>query len=269
MILTLSETKTKKYLLVSLAASAFGIIVTNLIEKELTILFTNIIITSTAATVLIFSIIMSIRSGVTGSHGKAWIFFTIFIALWFVAETIWLVDEIIYQQEPFPSEADFFWLPGYAFYLVFSVFYIKPVKKAISKKIILFATLVSITILIPTIYFAILSDSEISQFEFVIASSYPIMDSVSLIPSLIGVILFFKGKVNFLLSLLFLGMLCSALTDIGFLFLQLHDSYYTGHPVDILYVWYYLLFLFGILHHINLFKSRDKETMFHDQESLR
>src|SRR5260370_1287652 len=79
--------------------------------------------------------------------------------------------------------------------------------------------------------------------------------SIVLIPSMIGVALFFKGKVNFLWSLLLIVMIFEVVADTAFQYFSLDNSYYTGHPVDILFLWSYLLFSFGLYDHIKIFKK--------------
>jgi hypothetical protein len=81
--------------------------------------------------------------------------------------------------------------------------------------------------------------------------------------------LFFSGKVNFVWFLLLLGMLSFVIADTGFLVLSLDEEYYTGHPIDILYLWAYLFFLFGSYHYLRIFKKRGKEDQFDNQENFR
>jgi hypothetical protein len=65
-----------------------------------------------------------------------------------------------------------------------------------------------------------------------------------------------------------IGMLCFVLADYGYLFLSLDKSYYTGHVIDIPYLWAYLFFLTGVSNYAKIFKKRDQESQFNDQESL-
>jgi hypothetical protein len=152
--------------------------------------------------------------------------------------------------------ADFFYLAGYPLLVAFSIFYLKPVRKAISRKLIILATIASGVLLAPTLYLVSGSNSEISSLELVLAASYPILDALLLCPAIIGVTLFFKGEVNFLWSLICTATILNVIGDTGFLVLSMDDSYYTGHPIDLLYLWGYILFAFGVYSHIKIFKSR-------------
>lgn len=265
----LEKLRTERYLLISLASTAFAILFANYFGNEIASLTSNGLNLLVTGTLLVLSIIMITKNGVRGSHGKAWIFFAASILFWFIGERIWTVYELVYQIDPWPSEADFFWLAGYPLYFAFSILYLKPFKNAISKKILIPAILISAALLIPTLYMTIANNIELSKFELGLAASYPISDAISLVPAIIGIGLFFKGELNFSWSLLLTGMFCFVVADTAFLFLTLDDSYYTGHPMDIPYIWAYVLLLFGLNNHLQIFKKRNKENAYHDQENLR
>jgi hypothetical protein len=208
------------------------------------------------------------RDGIRGNFGKSWIFFVAFAVLWFVAERIWSIYELVYRADPWPSEADFFWLAGYPAYFVFTVFYLKPFKNMISFKLIALAFSIATALIAFLVYYTTLQESDLSFFETVLGISYPIFDTISLVPIVIGLVLFFRGQVSFFWSCLMIGMLCFVLADYGYLFLSLDKSYYTGHVIDIPYLWAYLFFLTGVSNYAKIFKKRDQESQFNDQESL-
>jgi len=139
---------------------------------------------------------------------------------------------------------------------------------AISRKLVISAGTVSGMLLIPTLYITSTSDSELSSFEVALASSYPILDALILCPALIGVMLFFKGEVNFLWSLICTAIILNVIADTSFLVLSIDDSYYTGHPIDLLYLWAYIMFAFGVYSHIKIFKNRINDP-YEDVDDLR
>jgi len=249
----------QKFLMISMFAIAFGILITNMISEDTAIVFASWSYVATAGSVLVLSIIIAIRNRLVGSHGKAWILFAAFAISWFTAEMFWDVNELILEIDPYPSEADFFWLLGYPFYFGFLMFYLKPFRKAISKKMIAAASIFSIALLIPAFYVSYDADMEPTDIDNILALSYPLLDSVVLVPALIGITLFLTGKVNFLWTLMCLAIMCVIAADIGFFFGTLEDDYYSGHPVEILFHWVYILFAFGIYDHFKTFKIK-KET---------
>jgi len=252
----LEKINTYKFLLSLLLSTGFIMLLANFLAEETRTLITDLLFIPVPGAMLILSIIIALRFHASGKHGKAWIIFTIFAISWFTAEQIWLVYELIYEIDPWPSVADFFYLSGYPFLLAFSILYLMPVRKAISKKLVISSLLVTVTLLIPTFTMAYQTNSSENGFEVALATSYPVLDAIVLCPALIGVTLFFKGEVNFLWSLICLAMVLNVIADAGFLMLSMADSYYTGHPIDLLYLWAYLLFAFGVHSHIRIFKSR-------------
>ena len=266
----LEKLYSQKYLLISLIATGFAFLIAESIGKETADLFTNFIFIPVPASVVILSVILTKRNGLTGNHGKAWLLFTVFAVVWFIAEQIWLVNELIYKEKPFPSSADFFYLLGYPFYFIFSLLYIRPFKNAISKKMLVITSVIAVMILIPNLYMTFENNSDESELAIILGAIYPIADAIVLIPAMIGVVLFFRGKVNFLWSLLLIGMIFEVIADTGFQYITLDDSYYTGHPVDILFLWSYLVLSFGLYDHIKIFKkSHDMKNTFDNKEDLR
>ena len=265
----LEKLKQQKFLLLSLMGTGIAIIFSEYLGKEVTMKFTDLLFVPIPAVLVILSVISLRREGIRGTHGKAWIIFTIFAICWFVAEQIWTLDELVYHVKPFPSSADFFYLAGYPAYFVFSILYIKPVMKAISKKMVFSACLISAAVLIPNLYMTFNNNSDEDQFSIALGATYPIADAIVLVPSLLGVALFLGGKVNFLWLLMLIGVLINVVADTGFQYYSLDDSYYSGHPVDILYLWSYIVFAFGMYDYIKIFKKEKDKQRFFDQESLR
>lgn len=248
----------RKLLLFSLFVTGTTIIVSTFFGKETVKMTSDFMSILTSGVFALLSIILSSKFRKTGSHGTAWLIFTGTAISWFIAETIWAADEFVYHINPFPSFADVFYLMGYPFILFFSVFYLKPFKKLISRKMILLTSLVSITVLIPSLYMTIQNNSGESQYGIVLSATYPIADAIILVPAMIGIFLFFKGEVNFLWTLLLIGILFEVIADTGFQYFTLNNSYYTGHPIDILFIWSYLLFSFGVYNHIQIFRTSKK-----------
>lgn len=203
--------------------------------------------------------------GSRGKQGKAWIFFTLAIALWFIAERIWTINELT-NNDTWPSYADLFWLGGYGFYFMFGVMYLKFFASQITRKNILAISLIVLPVLIIVFY---TTESQTDTFERILSASYPIADSLMLIPSILGIMLFFNGRVKFSLALLFFGMLSFVIADYGFLYFDSINEYYTGHLIDIPYLWAYAIFTGGIIGNLNLWSRIDKNKPFNDQDALR
>ena len=250
-----------KFLLLSLLSSSVVMLVANFLSDDNRSVVANLLFVPVTAAMLVLSITLMLRFKTTGKHGKSWIAFAIFAASWFIAEQTWLVYDLILDIDPWPSIADFFYILGYAPLFIFSILYIYPVRKAISKKLIIFSSMASVSLLIPTLFVAYQPDSSENEFEVLLAASYPVLDAIMLCPALIGISLFFKGEVGFLWILICVAVTLNVIGDTGFLFLTMNDSYYVGHPVDFLYAWAYIFFSFGVYSHIKIFQSRIDEPM--------
>lgn len=228
----------------------------------------SLYVISTASLVVLSAIILK-RFGIKGTHGKAWLLFTVFASLWFVAERVIMYYNLTTNSEPFPSLVDFFWIAGYPFLFMFLLFYLRPVHHAIAKKHVIIASLVSVSVLIPSMYLTNASNSgSASLSEVVIGMIYPIGDAIVLIPAIIGVILFFRGQVNFLWALMSIAILLEVAGDTGFLIATFNNRYHEGCPVDILFNWSYILLSFGVYHHIKMFKNRI-DMPFKNMEKMR
>jgi len=175
-----------------------------------------------------------------------------------MAETTWTIYELVYHTNPFPSLADVFYISGYPFLFLFSIYYLKPFNKLISRKMILITSLIAVSVLIPSLYMTMDNNSAESKFTIALGATYPVADSIILVPALIGIFLFFRGEVNFLWTLLLIGILLEVTADTGFQYFTLNNLYYTGHPTDILFIWSYLIFSFGVYNHIQIFKKSEK-----------
>ncbi|MGI0072359.1 MAG: hypothetical protein ACREA3_00910 [Nitrosotalea sp.] len=245
----------QKLLLVSVVLVGFLIVFATFLGKETVKVVTDIVYIPVTGMMVALSVILALRFRQSGSHGKAWLFFLATSILWFIAETLWTVYELVYNVNPFPSLADVFFISGYPLIFCFLMYYLRPVRKAASKNIVIGSVLVSVTILIPSIYMAYTFDPKVSLLENILATSYPVADSIILVPAIIGVVLLFKGEVNFTWSLICLGIVLQSVGDTSFQFATYTNTYYTGHPSDVIFLWSYLLFSFGVYDHIQIFKK--------------
>lgn len=253
---TLEIIKKQRFLISTLIVTAFVIMLINLVNDQHATLFSDLMFVFASGSAAILSTIIAVRNRLTGYHGKAWALFACALIFWFVAEVIWAVYQQVYHKDPWPSEADFFWIAGYPLYFGFLMYYQRPVKKSITKKIVVYTTLISVSILALLLYNGYNENLQLNNFESILGLSYPTLDAFVLIPVLVGVVLFFGGKVNFMWVLMSLGMLCFIVSDMWFLITDINDSYYPGHPLDLLYVWAYVLFSFGVYDSMKIFHTK-------------
>ena len=242
-------------ILLALIATGLTVLVATSLGKELVKTVTDVMYIPIAGIFVASAAMMVLRFGRTGSHGKAWLFILGAAISWFLAETLWTVFELAYNENPFPSVADVFYLIGYPLFFAFLVYYLKPIRNAISKKMLVTAIIISASVAVPSMYIAYSFDPTTTLTENVLSTAYPIGDAVILVPALIGISLFFRGEVSFSWSLVCIGIIFFAAGDIGFQFTTFTNTYYTGHPVDILLMWSYIMFTFGVIDNYRIFKK--------------
>lgn len=220
---------------------------------------TDILFIIIPVAVIILGIILSSMYKGRGYHGKAWILFTIAIAIWFAGEATHEYDGEYDIEDISTLTSDIFYILGYLIFLVFTALYLKPRKKSISKNMILVAILVSAAFVVPTLYFTFEGEEELDNLTIFLYAIYPILDGFVLVPSIIAVTLFFRGQVNFLWTLVLFATLADILGDTLYLILAVDDAYYPGHPVDILFLFAYVFYAFGVYSHIKLYREPSKK----------
>ena len=252
----------QEYLLFTLLGITALILLANFLSPEIAENVSNGISIVLSSIVTIFSLFMVSKYGLKGNHGKAWILFMLFSAYWFCAETVDVFYNVMLGIDAWKYADDFFYITGYQLFFAFLIFYLRPFVKQISKKMLVGMSTVSISLLIPSLMMILDSKSDLINENFLVLLAYPILDSLILIPALIGVILFFKGGVNFMISLLCLGIITQIIGDNSVLFLSLQNIYYPGHIVEILFLWTYTMFAYGLSNQIGLFRENvDKNSL--------
>ncbi len=252
---TLDVITENRFLLFTLIITGFIFLAFNFINEQTALLFTDLMFVFSAGSSVVLSTIIATKNRLQGFHGKAWMFFAVAITFWFIGEVIWATYQQVYKIDPWPSEADFFWLVAYPIFVGFLIYYQRPVQKSITKQMVITSILIAASVL-ASLLFVSHDENLQMDFEYAIGLSYPVLDTIVLVPSVLGVVLFFRGKVNFMWTMLSLGFLCFVVSDYWFLLVQLDGSYHVGHMHDMLYTWGYVLFSFGIYNHMKIFTKK-------------
>lgn len=249
-----------KYLFLALALCGAINLLFNLVGRDAAVLTGNLLYIPIAGAFLVMSVLTASRFGTSGNIGLAWVSFTCYAVSWFIAEILWIVEELYLKTDPFPSAADIFYIIGYPFLLMFFLAYLQPVRNAITKKMLITAISFALGILIPSLYVVFALGENTDLLQSALAVTYPAFDAVVIVPALLGVALFFKGQVNFTWTLICIGTISLFIADTAFLFGQNDDSYYTGNPMEILFYWNYILLTFGMYGHMKLFQRPKQDS---------
>jgi signal transduction histidine kinase len=179
---------------------------------------------------------------------KSLVFLVFAFSSWFIAEQTWNLYEHVLDIDPYPSIADFFYLAAPIFMFVSLTFFLKSTEKKISKKMILFSSIISLLILIPSLVATFNVSAEDEPFEVIIALTYPIVDSIVFVPAIITISFLISNRRSFFWIMIIVGLLVMLAADTAFLFLVIEDEYVDGHPVDILWVSSYTIWAFMMFH---------------------
>lgn len=204
-----------------------------------------------AAVTTILGIIAVSRHGLGGRHGKSYLFLTIGIGLWFIADAGILYSYFVIHVDEFEKITilDSFWLAGYIFLTLHSVLVLKSIKMrkrsmtiSIVVAIVAGFTIINIYSMIPGPY----SDSSHTSLDFnpdaielsvvVITFIYPILDLCLIVPSiaiLINVYKDYHHSIPWVLAST--SLLVNAIADNGYT-IQFLDGTPSAMPWDLFYI---------------------------------
>ena len=222
------------------------------ISSDLTYIALTVFLTVTA-----FFQVSQTRKG--SKDNLIWIIFSIFAIMYTAAQHIWAVNELIFDQKPFPSFADAAFLIDTICLIIFFILYIKSLKQNISKKMLVIATLPSSVIVLLSVYLYLLSNSTDSIMIQILLFSYPFLDAIALVPALIGIMLWFKNKSNFTLFAICSSMIPLITGDVLFQVTTQNETYYTGFIPDLFFYLQIDLLIFGVYYLSNTLKNNFEE----------
>ena len=141
----------QEYLLFTLLGITSVVLAANFAGQDIASIVTNWISIILSSIVMVFSFFMVSKYGIKGNHGKAWILFMLFSAYWFCAETVDVLYDVVLGVDAWEYADDFFYITGYQLFFASLVFYLKPFAKQISKKLVFGVSIISISLLIPSL----------------------------------------------------------------------------------------------------------------------
>lgn len=177
---------------------------------------------------------------------KSLVFLVLSFCSWFAAEQTWNLHEHVLFIDPYPSIADFFYISAPIFMFISLVVFLKPLHDHIKKKHIIFASLVSLSILIPILIMTFQANIDTEFFEVAVGLIYPIVDAILLIPAIMSIILSFKINKSYFWILILIGIVSFVIADNLYLILIIEDGYFDGHPIDILWLISYVAWSFAM-----------------------
>jgi len=138
---------------------------------------------------------------------KSLFFLVLSFSSWFVAEQTWNLYEHVLGIDPYPSMADFFYILAPILMFISLIIFLRPLRSKIKKTDVIFASLLSILILIPILIMTFQSNSETEFFEIAVAMIYPITDTVLLIPAIIAILFSVRVEKNSFWVMILIGII--------------------------------------------------------------
>lgn len=188
-------------------------------------------------------------------------FFTLFIISWLIGELTYSYDYEYNIEDIFTLTSEIFYILGYPLFFGFTIFYLRPRKNIITKKMIVLASLFSLALVVPSIYISLDTEEEIDEITRGLYAIYPILDGIILVPSFVAMFLYLGGKVNLLWILVLIANISSIGADTVYIVTSLEGTFDSSHLINILWIWPYVLYAFGQYSHIKLFKTVEKSRV--------
>jgi len=248
--------KSTKFLSVSLVLSIFLVTITNVINSDLSKTNSNIFFIVLPSVLSILSVRLLLKSP---SERILLLGFVLFSVLSAIAEILFIVYESVLKVNPFPSIADGLWLTGYVALFAFFVLYLRPLREIIPRKIILFAIVVSVGFLIPTVLQAYSLNANSDELALVVALAYPVIDSLILCPVIIGMIILYRKRSDPFLLAMMAAILAFIASDS--MYLAIYNSYENGNPIDIGWIFGYILFSYATISYKSASKNQPTSMM--------
>jgi len=178
--------------------------------------------------------------------------------LWFLGECGWAVYTMVLNIEiPYPSVADVFWLSGYVPLFIALLLYVQLLKPAISTKIFLWATAIdtsiSVMVFSPIIIPILLEASGQDLGLTILNLAYPSLDIILFLTTLLGLLVLtttrLKGRLGVAWHLMNTAILLNVFGDVAFAHTTSSETYYNGHPLELLFLYSYIFFTLAFYVH--------------------
>ncbi len=185
---------------------------------------------------------------------KIWLGFTLGMIFWFLGELGWAVYTLLLNVEiPYPSIADIAWLIGYVPMMAAFHWYVRTFQFTISKTLYKAgAVIIGLFCLGHFAYFLAPVFAEMAETEITTVAvdiAYPALDLVLLGYALLALLIFFRGKIAVAWSLISAAVLMNVAADMLFTYTTLQDTYYCGHPLELLFHFGYILYALAFYAH--------------------
>jgi hypothetical protein len=233
-----SRTKLMTTLIISAAACT---VLTYFPPQPGVVFYSNVLAVAASGSALAMSAQVIYRQKIKGLFPRLYASLGLALALWFVAETIWMYYELVAGIEtPTPSIADAFWLAGYLPFFYFLMGILRNFagsSRSLLPPIVLISSIG--VILLSNVVFLISQSADLTSEEgimtYLVNTAYPVADMVLIVPALAAFIQLRRGKLTFTpWAFIVTAMIIFIIADIGFAYfvvMGLDDTIWVWYPL--------------------------------------
>ncbi|HEX9846663.1 MAG TPA: matrixin family metalloprotease [Candidatus Nitrosotenuis sp.] len=230
-----------KILIISLVSAGVFTAIIGLVDEETTVLLGNLAYVPIHLAWVLTAFFSFVKLRKTQSE-RFLLVFLITAVLWFVADMAWTVLELVYEEDPFPSIADHFYIVGYLTMFTALGIVIFPHIRKISFDVKLIAASLSLALLVPLILLTQTQEYD-NVASAAISYSYPVLDVILLWFCIVGALVFSK-KMDFMYYLI-AGLLALIVADTEFAISSISETYHVGQLSEVFFYWSYILLAFA------------------------
>ena len=196
----------------------------------------------------LFALLVVLKWGMRGTFGLVQFGLFSAVFLWFLGEVVWSVYELAFRIPiPYPSLADVFYLAGYLPAILGVLQFLSVFGKELRGLRILLVVMTGLLIIGVT-YVSLLRPlitSSVDLLTKTVDVAYPSLDAILLTLAIAMFIVFEGSETSYSWLWISLGLLLTTLADIAFSFGTLEGWYYSGHPIELLWLWGYISLALG------------------------
>lgn len=196
--------------------------------------------------------------GFRGKFGFVHLGLFLAVFLWFLGETGWGIYEIFLHVEvPYPSLADVFYLAGYLPAAVGMMQFLWFFRKPFTPRrlaVVFLSGLVTVGASWVALYAPLTESADILTKTMDVG--YPVLDVLLIVLAIMMAMAFADGSIGKAWLWIAVGLLLNAVGDIAFSYGTLMGWYYSGHPMELLYLWGYLSLGLGFAQQAKAFGAK-------------
>jgi len=184
-------------------------------------------------------LLVAIKQGWSGLHGKTYASLAIGLILWTAGEVLWVYAEVVLQNElPDASIADVLWISGYGFFGYHLFKNYQYFGRTVDKKLVIIigALIAASLAYVSGEISAIMEGSSADLLTAIMRISYGVGDFVIIYPAILLVITLRKARLHFSpWFFVSVGLLLTASADVMFAFVSIQESIETEWISNLLY----------------------------------